>query len=345
MKKLTYLAVLACAMACTPASQPSTQDASILESLADQVVIHTYQQLAEAAHHLHALASQSGMPTEAQLQELRESWILARAYWEQSEGFLFGPVDYDEIDPALDSWPLDQTAVEEYLASQDSLSLEGLQRNPEARGFHLLEYLLWGEDGKKTAQDFTSREWTYFQLAAADFAQNTQRLVDAWTQGEDAFGLKIKQPGNETYDQAKTVYLEFVEGMAAIAAEMVESKIGGPLQPEADTPLPQEQESYYSDQSKGDLLHNLNSIRNIYNGSTDGGVGLGIGTLILNQEASLDRQFRTLWQNAYRAVEQLPDSFTEAITNHRSQVLEAQAQVAALHELIENKLLPLVASH
>ena len=38
------------------------------------------------------------------------AWITAREPWEESEAFLFGPVDELGLDPNMDSWPLDQNA-------------------------------------------------------------------------------------------------------------------------------------------------------------------------------------------------------------------------------------------
>jgi putative iron-regulated protein len=338
MKKLPLLAALAVSLSCSPTSKPIDQGEIILHQLTDVVVVGTYQRLAEAGLHLQQLAQNTPVPTEESVSQLKEAWKDARTFWEQTEGFLFGPVDFEEIDPALDSWPLDQTSIDEYLNSSDTIDQDGLLRNPEARGFHLLEYLLWGSDGQKKIQDFTSREWTLLQVAAADFAQNTQKLVDAWTVGDEAFGLLVKQPNNATYDQAKSVYLEFAEGMAGIAAEMVESKMGGPFNEEGGVPLPQEQESYYSDQSKGDLINNLISIRNVFNGTTDGAIGNGLVALVAEQEPTLDQKFRPLWQSAFNAVNQLPASFTEAITHHREEVKAAQKEVAALHSFLENEL-------
>ena len=38
--------------------------------------------------------------------------------WEQSEAFLFGPVDILGLDPNMDSWPLDQVAIVNILNSR-----------------------------------------------------------------------------------------------------------------------------------------------------------------------------------------------------------------------------------
>ena len=52
------------------------------------------------------------------------AWITAREPWEESEAFLFGPVDELGLDPNMDSWPLDQNAIVQILNSQKWGDLE-----------------------------------------------------------------------------------------------------------------------------------------------------------------------------------------------------------------------------
>jgi len=336
MKRINYLLACALMASCTSNSEDATLDEVVLTSLSNQVVVHSYRELAEAGFKLDQMAQATQTPEEEAIVQLKSAWVEARKHWEQTEAFLFGPVDFNEIDPALDSWPLDQTAVAEFLTSTDEINQEVLIRNPEVRGFHLIEFLLWGVDGKKNASQFTEREWAFLKVATHDFASNTQALLHAWTEGEDAFGTHIITPGKGSYESPKEVYLEFAEGMAGIAAEMAESKIGAPLNKEGGSASPEEQESYFSDHSKSDLVNNLLSIRNIYNGRTDGQVGKGLGALVIAKNPSLDSEFQTKWNKAFEGVNQLPDSFTEAIQLHRDQVIRVQSDVRALQVFLES---------
>ena len=52
------------------------------------------------------------------------AWVAARVPWEQSEGFLFGPVDTFGYDPAMDSWPVNRTDLDAVLASGQAFTPE-----------------------------------------------------------------------------------------------------------------------------------------------------------------------------------------------------------------------------
>ena len=47
--------------------------------------------------------------------------------WEQCEGFLFGPVEDNDYDPNMDSWPTDYVQMDSLLASNSNLSVANIQ--------------------------------------------------------------------------------------------------------------------------------------------------------------------------------------------------------------------------
>ena len=63
-----------------------------------------------------AVAALRENPGDATLGAACEAWIAARLPWEASEGFLFGPVDFNGYDPALDTWPVNRTDLEGVIA-------------------------------------------------------------------------------------------------------------------------------------------------------------------------------------------------------------------------------------
>ena len=94
-------------------------------------------------------------PSNSAFETACNAWITAREPWEESEAFLFGPVDELGLDPNMDSWPLDQNAIVQILNSQKWGDLEWSEGDDDAkvesaqnvRGFHTLEFLLF-KDGK-----------------------------------------------------------------------------------------------------------------------------------------------------------------------------------------------------
>lgn len=128
----------------------------IVNQYVDAVVLPTYKELAEKNAALDtAVRAFKASPSNANFSACAEAWLDARAPWEQSEAFLFGPVDELGLDPNMDSWPLDQTQIVQILKSQDFSNLnwkegesdEKIESAQSLRGFHTLEYLIF-KDGK-----------------------------------------------------------------------------------------------------------------------------------------------------------------------------------------------------
>lgn len=131
---------------------------AIVADYVDVVVLPTYKDLAEANADLHtAVQSLATSPSNATFETAATAWMTARQPWETSEAFLFGPVDELGLDPNMDSWPLDQDAIKNVLASGDFSGLdwsgefdeqnEGIAEAQSIRGFHTLEFLLF-KNGK-----------------------------------------------------------------------------------------------------------------------------------------------------------------------------------------------------
>lgn len=128
----------------------------IVKQYVDAVVLPTYKELAEKNTALDtAVRAFKASPSNSNFSACSLAWLDARAPWEQSEAFLFGPVDELGLDPNMDSWPLDQSQIVQILKSQDFTNLnwkegesdEKIESAQSLRGFHTLEYLIF-KDGK-----------------------------------------------------------------------------------------------------------------------------------------------------------------------------------------------------
>ena len=105
-----------------------------------------------------AVQALAGTPSNDAFESACDAWIVARQPWEQSEAFLFGPVDAMGLDPNMDSWPLDQVAIVNILNSGDFSNLEWnegdsedqITSTQEIRGFHTLEFLLFKNGNPRT---------------------------------------------------------------------------------------------------------------------------------------------------------------------------------------------------
>lgn len=131
---------------------------AIVEQYVDYVVLPTYKSLAEQNTALYnAIEAFQKSPGDASFEAACDAWLTAREPWEKSEGFLFGPVDSEGLDPNMDSWPLDQDMIVNILESGnfDELEWDNIEDSEDAqnvRGFHTLEYLLFKNGEPRTIQ-------------------------------------------------------------------------------------------------------------------------------------------------------------------------------------------------
>lgn len=129
---------------------------AIVAQYVDYVVLPTYKSLREGNESLfNAVSAFRSNPSDEAFQKACNAWLVAREPWEKSEGFLFGPVDSEGLDPNMDSWPLDQNAIVQILESGNFDNIEWGEGDSEetvtaaqnVRGYHTLEFLLF-KDGE-----------------------------------------------------------------------------------------------------------------------------------------------------------------------------------------------------
>jgi putative iron-regulated protein len=152
----------------------------VLTNTSVDVITKTYKSMNDNAIILAAAVTNLTIGDEAELTAVKNAWMATRAPWEKSEGFLYGPVDTEGIDPAIDSWPVNVNDINNILSSSSAISSTLLENNNEARGFHTIEYFVWGLNGNKAAADLTAREIEYLTAAAQNLQSKTQQLYDGW---------------------------------------------------------------------------------------------------------------------------------------------------------------------
>ena len=176
------------------------------------VVYPTYRNLTASADELYneAVNVQSkhnaGTLTDADVESACEAFKTAREYWEKSEAFLFGAATDFNIDPHMDSWPLDQGQMANFLSN--STMVAGLyssdpiafvnQHNSEfdtALGFHGIEFVLFRNGAARPAAVFDGTEdhssfanvtvqckdeLAFLVAVAGDVRDNCYRLEVSW---------------------------------------------------------------------------------------------------------------------------------------------------------------------
>jgi len=315
---------------------------AVLTDLSRDVITDTYETLNTNAIALKAAADAFTIGNDAQLAALKTAWQATRAPWEQSEGFLYGPVDTGGIDPAMDTWPVDVNAMNNILGSGDPITPATLEANNETRGFHLIEYLAWGINGNKTAADFTAREVELLRAAAEDLQNNTQLLYDGWKTDSGNYGSNFINAGQSgsVYVSQKVALEEIVNGIIGIADEVATGKIQAPLDEGATV-----EESRFSNNSKIDFANNMRSIQNVYEGNFGGSDRAGLTNIVKLTNPTLDAEIKAAIGDAINAIEAIPGTFTQALTDNEAAVINAQEKVAALQLKLQNQLLPFISNN
>ena len=171
--------------------EEALKDAAV--DFVDNNVIPTYKALADGSIALQEdceamlEAFDAGTLTTPLVQAACNDWITTRKHWELSEAYLYGAAaDYD-IDPHIDSWPLDGTALQNLL-NNNSMMAE-IERNPDyvsanlgygLLGFHALEYMLFENAGPRALGKYTRPQLVYLVGVANDLCNMCVRLEASW---------------------------------------------------------------------------------------------------------------------------------------------------------------------
>ena len=279
----------------------------VLNNLVDNVIVPTYTSLADNTEDLektlHGLTAAS--ITQAQIDKACADFKAARLYWERSEAFLGGAAADFDIDPTIDSWPLNRSLLLTYLQSgRTDFSDEEIE-DATILGFHALEFLLFRNGQPRKAAEFQTNdtykgfeqisgasELAYAQRICTLLKERTFQLQVAWEGEKDAtrtavvkaagleyqtekglsFGDNMKQAGKSN----KSTFASLTDAIAqvlsddegscfAICNEVGTAKIANPF---ANGDIAYV-ESPYSYNSITDFADNIRSIRNIWLGSTN----------------------------------------------------------------------------
>lgn len=307
----------------------------------DNTVLPTYKAMADAAINMRDLCHiiqekhAAGTLTQSDIKAAGDAWKLARKHWELSEAFLFGPAANHNIDPHIDSWPLDKAAMENLLTQIRNGGNWSLENNGGYGliGFHSVEFMLFqlSEDENTSlvhSTDYTPEELEYLVAVADDLCQQCVCLEACWAGTdnlsaakqeilEDAeldyneeYGWEMKnagQPGSrfKTYQEAAE---EIIQGCIDIADEVGNTKIG---RPHLGSSLEDKNyiESPYSLNSIEDFADNIRSVRNAYLGSRSGDAS--VSDYVKSVNADADKQVREAIENAIKAIELIPEPFAK----------------------------------
>lgn len=339
-----FLGIAATAtISCNKDDDNDTVDAAalkseILQNVAANVCTKSYEDLSDKAGQLlTAVTTLNTTTTDDNLATCQNLWKSIRETWERSEAWLFGPVDVDKIDPRIDTWPVDFNDLNTVLASADELDedyIESLDEDHDAlRGFHPIEYLLWGQNGDKAAADLTDREKEYLLALAENLKKLADEVKTSWTGGYATSLATAGASGNAEFPTTRVAFETIVDAMGGICDEVANGKMHEPF----ETQRPELEESPFAQNSITDFTNNIKGIMDIYQGKfTEDGKGLE--DLVRTYNLSLDNDIKTKHSTAIAALQAITDPFGEAIISQPSQVQTAMDKINDLASTINEDL-------
>lgn len=262
-------------------------------------------------------------PTEDGFEALRQAWRTAHFYYLQCEALRFsnGPIDDDKaMDRQLDAWPIQATLIDYTYGSYQgivndtsiikNISIATIAQQNEktgegqiTAGFHVVEFLLWGQDSVNSAQSNAgSRSFLDFSLTDTNTinAKRRRQYLGA------AVELIVSQLGilsNEWDAASGTNYRQrflnlesdkalknILTGLGTLCrAEMADRALLVPI----NANNPKLEISDFSDNSYSDLIAMNNSLSIIYTGVYESETALTIeGSSLSDLTAILDADLK-----------------------------------------------------
>lgn len=343
MKQLFYSAALAgltVLAACSKSDNSSstttadfdTLKTTVITDFTNDIAVAGYKDLDDAAIALDAsIQALVATPTDVNLLAAQAAWKNTRSSWEKCEGFLIGPVESDDYDPNTDTWPTDYTQMDSLLADSHTLSLSYVQSLDQTlRGYHPIEYLIFGVGGARKASELqgNARRLDYLKYLSEDLLDNVNGLYSSWTGG---YANKVLTAGNGSseYVKKQDLFIALVGGMVDICNEVGTSKMYEPFVAK-DSLIT---ESPYSGNTLLDFKNNILSLQKVYLGA-DG--TKGIKDLVAAKNISLDNSIQQLITNALAAFNTITVPYEQAIFTQRTQVQNTMDALATLREKLES---------
>ena len=328
-------------------------------------------------------------PSEETLTLAKQAWVAARVPYQQTEVYRFGNAAVDDWEGKVNAWPLDEGLIDYVDASYGDSSDENpfysanIIANKElmiggdkldassitseliadklheideveanvATGYHVVEFLLWGQDlngnnpgaGARPATDFSLENCTggncdrrrdYLKVATSLIVADLKDINASWSaNGQATTDLKAKG-----VDGGLATILTGMGSLAygELAGERI--KLGLMLND------PEEEHDCFSDNTHWSHYYDAKGIKNVYLGeytATDGTVtkGPSLSALVAAKDIALDAKMKAALQTTESAMQAMVD---EAAKGNTFDVLIGEGNEAG-NQIVQNVVDALVS--
>jgi putative iron-regulated protein len=335
-----------------------------------EIALASYEDSLDAARDLDAaIVTFVEEPSDETLRDARQAWLAAREPYLQTEVYRFydGPIDNPEDGPEglLNAWPLEEKYID-YVEGEpeagiindpeQEISIESLVAANEldgekniATGYHAIEFLLWGQDrsddgpGDRPYTDYVTdgsgtaenqdRRAEYLLTVSELLLDNLTGLVEAWDTGSSS-----NYRAEFVNADAEDALTRMLTGMILLAG----NETGGErLQAALVTGDQEDEHSCFSDNTKRDMVQDVQGIVNVWYGTytrIDGSpiVGYGVRDVIHAQNKALESETSDKLDECLDLANALQDPFDREIATDNPDGNErVEALILALQDLSE----------
>ncbi|NVJ95321.1 MAG: peptidase [Marivivens sp.] len=329
-------------LALTATSALADERANVLSTYADIALAGYSDSLMTALALQDAVTALVATPSVETLDAARTAWIAARVPYQQTEVFRFGNPIVDDWEGKVNAWPLDEglmdyvdasyggpTDENEFAAlnviANPTFSIAGMDVDatditPEligdvlneadgietnvARGYHAIEFLLWGQDLNGTDAGAGDRPYTDFVQGDGCTGGNCDRRVDYLTAATDLLITDLEfiiDQWNENGAARTDLLADPDAGIVAMITGMGSLSYGEQAGQRMRLGLmlndPEEEHDCFSDNTHNSHYYDGKGVQNVYLGQyqrIDGTVveGPGLTALVAAVDPALDDEVR-----------------------------------------------------
>ena len=299
----TILAFGSQAQAAKAASPKVDKTSAAIAAYADELVIPTYKTMSDNALKFAKAAKElKAAPTDAKVAEAGKLLLETRVPWELSESFLFGPAAFANLDPKLDSWPLDTTNLDA-VADLTPGQLSYLAAVAEVIAEDSITLEAWWAGSDKISEE------------------KAKILEEAEIEPGKSYAGEFKKAGQagSRYESNSEVLDEIIGGSKDIIDEIADSKVGKPY----ETADAADCESLYSYTSLVDSRHNVQSVEKSYN---------VISPLVAAKSAKVDQAVKGSIAKVFKSL----DAIQGPLVKNLDKKEQLKAIIDSCKELSEN---------
>ncbi|EAU44014.1 imelysin family protein [Salipiger bermudensis] len=320
----------------------ATEKSAVLDTYADIAHAGYEDSLITAQALQEAVDALIAEPSEETLTAAREAWLASRNPYQQTEVYRFGNAIVDDWEGKVNAWPLDEGLIDyvddsyggatdenEYAAlniiANPSVTLagqevdaseitptliadtlneaDGIETNV-ARGYHAIEFLLWGQDLNGTEPGAGERPYTDYVTGEECTGGNCDRRADYLKAATDLLVSDLEEmvaAWGEGGEARETVMEDENAGIVAMLTGMGSLSYGEQAGERMRLGLmlndPEEEHDCFSDNTHNSHYYDGKGIQNVYLGSytrVDGSTveGASLSDLVAETDAALDEEMK-----------------------------------------------------